>query len=139
MGNNAIREQENKQSNVNECETRSLHDSRWTPSFIRPILLFNKDDSIFNTSIQSKFEDSIKDMFPCTSNFSRDVEINEHDENTEGNHVSKQFVRSYVLPAEYKAKLVQSSLSKSGKLTVVVPKQNQREKSIVRDIPIKMD
>jgi len=171
--NNAIREQENKQSNVNECETRSLHDSRWTPSFIRPILLFNKDDSIFNTSIQSKFEDSIKDMFPCTSNFSRDVEINEndekeltlkfdlkdykpnelkvtvldnvlkieakHEENTEGNHVSKQFVRSYVLPAEYKAKLVQSSLSKSGKLTVVVPKQNQREKSIVRDIPIKMD
>jgi len=112
-------------------------------------------------------------MFPCTSNFSRDVEINEndekeltlkfdlkdykpnelkvtvldnvlkieakHEENTEGNHVSKQFVRSYVLPAEYKAKLVQSSLSKSGKLTVVVPKQNQREKSIVRDIPIKMD
>ena len=73
-------EQENKQSNVNECETRSLHDSRWTPSFIRPILLFNKDDSIFNTSIQSKFEDSIKDMFPCTSNFSRDVEINENDE-----------------------------------------------------------
>jgi len=171
--NNAIREQENKQSNVNECETRSLHDSRWTPSFIRPILLFNKDDSIFNTSIQSKFEDSIKDMFPCTSNFSRDVEINEndekeltlkfdlkdykpnelkvtvldnvlkieakHEENTEGNHVSKQFVRSYVLPAEYKAKLVQSSLSKSGKLTVVVPKQSQREKSIVRDIPIKMD
>jgi len=171
--NNAIREQENKQSNVNECETRSLHDSRWTPSFIRPILLFNKDDSIFNTSIQSKFEDRIKDMFPCTSNFSRDVEINEndekeltlkfdlkdykpnelkvtvldnvlkieakHEENTEGNHVSKQFVRSYVLPAEYKAKLVQSSLSKSGKLTVVVPKQNQREKSIVRDIPIKMD
>ena len=62
-----------------------------------------------------------------------------HEENTEGNHVSKQFVRSYVLPAEYKAKLVQSSLSKSGKLTVVVPKQNQREKSIVRDIPIKMD
>ena len=73
-------EQENKQSNVNECETRSLHDSRWTPSFIRPILLFNKDDSIFNTSIQSKFEDSIKDMFPFTSNFSRDVEINENDE-----------------------------------------------------------
>merc|ERR1712243_341566 len=120
--------------------------------------------SIFNTSIQSKFEDSIKDMFPCTSNFSRDVEINEndekeltlkfdlkdykpnelkvtvldnvlkieakHEENAEGNHVSKQFVRSYVLPAEYKAKLVQSSLSKSGKLTVVVPKQNQRENQL---------
>jgi len=171
--NNAIREQENKQSNVNESETRSLYDSRWTPSFIRPILLFNKDDSIFNTSLHSKFEDRIKDMFPCTSNFSRDVEVNEndekeltlkfdlkdykpnelkvtvldnvlkieakHEENTEGNHISKQFVRSYVLPAEYKAKLVQSSLSKSGKLTVVVPKQTQREKSIVRDIPIKMD
>lgn len=171
--NNAIREQENKQSNVNESETRSLYDSRWTPSFIRPILLFNKDDSIFNTSLHSKFEDRIKDMFPCTSNFSRDVEVNEndekeltlkfdlkdykpnelkvtvldnvlkieakHEENTEGNHISKQFVRSYVLPVEYKAKLVQSSLSKSGKLTVVVPKQTQREKSIVRDIPIKMD
>jgi len=171
--NNAIREQENKQSNVNECETRSLHDSRWTPSFIRPILLFNKDDSIFNTSLHSKFEDRIKDMFPCTSNFTRDVEVNDndekeltlkfdlkdykpnelkvtvldnvlkieakHEENTEGNHISKQFVRSYVLPVEYKAKLVQSSLSKSGKLTVVVPKQTQREKSIVRDIPIKMD
>jgi len=171
--NNAIREQENKQSNVNECETRSMHDSRWTPSFIRPILLFNKDDSIFDTSIQSKFEDRIKDMFPCTSNFSRDVEVNEndekeltlkfdlkdykpnelkvtvldnvlkieakHEENTEGNHISKQFVRSYVLPAEYKAKDVQSSLSKSGKLTVVVPKKNQIEKTLVRDIPIKMD
>merc|ERR1712198_833694 len=127
----------------------------------RPILLFNKDDSIFNTSIQSKFEDSIKDMFPYTSNFSRDVEINEndekgltlkfdlkdykpnelkvtvldnvlkieaeHEENTEGNHVSKQFVRSYVLPAEYKAKLVQSSLSKSGKLTVVVPNKTKEK------------
>jgi len=171
--NNAIREQENKQSNVNECETRSMHDFRWTPSFIRPILLFNKDDSIFDTSIQSKFEDRIKDMFPCTSNFSRDVEVNEndekeltlkfdlkdykpnelkvtvldnvlkieakHEENTEGNHISKQFVRSYVLPAEYKAKDVQSSLSKSGKLTVVVPKKNQIEKTLVRDIPIKMD
>jgi len=171
--NNAIREQENKQSNVNECETRSMHDSRWTPSFIRPILLFNKDDSIFNTNIQSKFEDRIKDMFPCTSNFSRDVEVNEndekeltlkfdlkdykpnelkvtvldnvlkieakHEENTEGNHISKQFVRSYVLPAEYKAKEVQSSLSKSGKLTVVVPKKNKIEHTIVRDIPIKMD
>jgi len=170
---NAMRHEENKQSNVNECETRSLHDSRWTPSFIRPILLFNKDDSIFNTSIQSKFEDRIKDMFPCTSNFSRDVEVNEndekeltlkfdlkdykpnelkvtvldnvlkieakHEENTEGNHISKQFLRSYVLPAEYKAKDVQSSLSKSGKLTVVVPKKNQIEKTIVRDIPIKMD
>jgi len=171
--NNAIREQEKKQSNVNECETRSLHDSRWTPSFIRPILLFNKDDSIFNTSIQSKFEDRIKDMFPRTSDFSRDVEVNEndekeltlkfdlkdykpnelkvtvldnvlkieakHEENTEGNHISKQFVRSYVLPAEYKAKEVQSSLSKSGKLTVVVPKKNKIEHTIVRDIPIKMD
>jgi len=173
LTNNDIREQEKKQSNVNECETRSMHDSRWTPSFIRPILLFNKDDSIFNTSIQSKFEDRIKDMFPCTSNFNRDVEVNEndekeltlkfdlkdykpnelkvtvldnvlkieakHEENTEGNHISKQFVRSYVLPAEYKATLVQSSLSKSGKLTVVVPKKNQIEKPIVRDIPIKMD
>ena len=143
-------------------------------------------------------------MFPCTSTFSRDVEINEndekeltlrfdlkdykvrlwklksedtyaiyikwyyvntnwknyifqpnelkvtvldnvlkieakHEENTEGNHISKQFVRSYVLPAEYKAKDVQSSLSKSGKLTVVVPKKNQIEKTLVRDIPIKMD
>jgi len=170
---NAIREQENKQSNVNEFETRSMHDSLWTPRFIRPILLFNKDDSIFDTSIQSKFEDRIKDMFPCTSNFSRDVEVNEndekeltlkfdlkdykpnelkvtvldnvlkieakHEENTEGNHISKQFVRSYVLPAEYKAKDVQSSLSKSGKLTVVVPKKNQIEKTLVRDIPIKMD
>jgi len=173
LTNNDIREQEKKQSNVNACETRSMYDSRWTPSFIRPILLFNKDDSIFNSSIQSKCEDRIKDMFPCTSNFSRDVEVNEndekeltlkfdlkdykpnelkvtvldnvlkieakHEENTEGNHISKQFVRSYVLPVEYKAKLVQSSLSKSGKLTVVVPKQTQREKSIVRDIPIKMD
>jgi len=150
-----------------------MHDSLWTPRFIRPILLFNKDDSIFDTSIQSKFEDRIKDMFPCTSNFSRDVEVNEndekeltlkfdlkdykpnelkvtvldnvlkieakHEENTEGNHISKQFVRSYVLPAEYKAKDVQSSLSKSGKLTVVVPKKNQIEKTLVRDIPIKMD
>ena len=62
-----------------------------------------------------------------------------HEENTEGNHISKQFVRSYVLPAEYKAKDVQSSLSKSGKLTVVVPKKNQIEKTLVRDIPIKMD
>merc|ERR1711963_1227782 len=131
------------------------------------------DDSIFNTKFQSRFEDRIKDMFPCTSNFSRDVEVNEndekeltlkfdlkdykpnelkvtvldnvlkieakHEENTEGNHISKQFLRSYVLPAEYKAKDVQSSLSKSGKLTVVVPRKNQIEKTIVRDIPIKMD
>ena len=62
-----------------------------------------------------------------------------HEENTEGNHISKQFVRSYVLPAEYKAKDVHSSLSKSGKLNVIVPKQSSTEKTIVRDIPIKMD
>merc|ERR1711963_495387 len=116
------------------------HDSFWTPSFIRPILLFNKDDSIFNTSMQSRFEDRLKDMFPCSSNFSREVDENnekelalkfdlkdykpnelkvtvldnvlkieaKHEENTDGNHISKQFVRSYVLPAEYKPKDVQS-------------------------------
>merc|ERR1719226_172662 len=112
-------------------------------------------------------------MFPSTSDFSRDVEVNEndekeltlkfdlkdykpnelkvtvldnvlkieakHEENTEGNHVSKQFERSYVLPAEYKAKEVQSSLSKSGTLTVSVPKQNLTEKNIVRDVHIKLE
>jgi len=112
-------------------------------------------------------------MFPTSSNFNREVEVNQnnekeltltfdlkdykpnelkvtvldnvlkieakHEENTEGNHISKQFVRSYVLPAEYKAKDVQSSLSKSGKLNVIVPKQSSAEKTIVRDIPIKMD
>jgi len=171
--NNNNRENANGPFRINECENKAEHDSFWTPSFIRPILLFNKDDSIFNTSMQSRFEDRIKDMFPCSSNFSREVEVDEnnekelalkfdlkdykpnelkvtvldnvlkieakHEENTDGNHISKQFVRSYVLPAEYKPKDVQSSLSKSGKLTVVVPKQNQREKSIVRDIHIKMD
>merc|ERR1719436_776778 len=112
-------------------------------------------------------------MFPCTSNFSRDVEINEndekelnltldlkdykpdelkvtvldnvlkieakHEENTDRNHISRQFVRSYVLPNEYKAKEVQSSLSKSGKLTVIMPKQCLTEETGVKNIPIKME
>jgi len=170
---NDIKPQEFEQSKVSECQNRSIHDSMWSPNFIRPILLFNKDDSIFNSSIQSRFGDNLKEMLPWSSNFNREVEIKEnnekeltlkfdlqdykpnelkvtvldnvlkveakHEENTEGNHISKQFVRSYVLPAEYKAKEVQSSLSKSGTLTVSVPKQNLTEKNIVRDVRIKLE
>jgi len=170
---NDIKPQEFEQSKVSECQNRPIHHSMWSPNFIRPILLFNKDDSTFNSSIQSRFGDNLKEMLPWSSNFNREVEIKEnnekeltlkfdlqdykpnelkvtvldnvlkveakHEENTEGNHISKQFVRSYVLPAEYKAKEVQSSLSKSGTLTVSVPKQNLTEKNIVRDVHIKLE
>jgi len=30
--------------------------------------------------MQSRFEDRIKDMFPCSSNFSREVEVDENNE-----------------------------------------------------------
>jgi len=170
---NDIKPQEFEKSKVSVYQNRSIHDSMWSPNFIRPILLFNKDDSIFNSSIQSRFGDNLKEMLPCSSNFNREVEIKEnnekeltlkfdlqdykpnelkvtvldnvlkveakHEENTEGNHISKQFVRSYVLPAEYKAKEVQSSLSKSGTLTVSIPKQNLTEKNIVREVHIKLE
>ena len=72
--------QEFEQSKVSECQNRSIHDSMWSPNFIRPILLFNKDDSIFNSSIQSRFGDNLKDMLPCSSNFNREVEIKENNE-----------------------------------------------------------
>ena len=52
----------------------------WSPNFIRPILLFNKDDSIFNSSIQSRFGENLKEMLPCFSNFNREVEIKENNE-----------------------------------------------------------
>merc|ERR1712038_1685468 len=170
---NDIKQQEFEQSKISECQNGSIYESMWSPNFIRPILLFNKDDSIFNSSIQSRFGENLKEMLPCSSNFNREVEIKEnnekeltlkfdlqdykpnelkvtvldnvlkveakHEENTDGNHISKQFVRSYVLPAEYKAKDVQSSLSKSGTLTISVPKQNLTEKNIVRDVHIKLE
>ena len=52
----------------------------WSPNFIRPILLFNKDDSTFNSSIQSRFGDNLKEMLPWSSNFNREVEIKENNE-----------------------------------------------------------
>ena len=52
----------------------------WSPNFIRPILLFNKDDSTFNSSIQSRLGDNLKEMLPWSSNFSREVEIKENNE-----------------------------------------------------------
>jgi HSP20 family molecular chaperone IbpA len=62
-----------------------------------------------------------------------------HEDTSDGNHVSRHFVRSYVLPDEYKVREVKSSLSKSGKLVVTVPKQNLPEKTDARNIPIKME
>lgn len=52
------------------------------PRWIRPILLFNKDDSIFHTNMRSKFNDRWNNMVQDQQkdkHFTRDVEVNQND------------------------------------------------------------
>lgn len=146
------------------------------PSWVQPILLFNKDESVFNTNMQSKFNDRWKNLIhdhQKEKHAIREVEVNQndskelkltfdlndykpnelkvtvmdnvlkveakHEETSDGNHVSRHFVRSYVLPDEYKIHEVQSSLSKSGKLAVTIPKKNLADATNSRNITIKME
>lgn len=168
-------EQSNEKTKLRECE-KNMPCAQETTRWIRPILLFNKDDSTFHTNMQSKFNDKWKNMVQDQQkdrHSIREVEVNQnnpkelnltfdlkdykpndlkvtvldnvlkieakHEDISDGNHVSRHFVRSYVLPDEYKINEVQSSLSKSGKLAVTVPKQNLPEKTNARNIHIKME
>jgi len=169
-----IKECSNEKTKLHECENK-MQCQQQPPRWIRPILLFNKDDSIFHTNMLSKLNDRWNNMVQDqqkNKTFTREIEVNQndskelnltfdlkdykpdelkvtvmdnvlkieakHEDSSDGNHVSRHFVRSYVLPDDYKVREVQSSLSKSGKLVVTVPKQNITEKTDAQNIPIKM-
>jgi len=165
----------NQEAKIHGIEPK-LKFTQEVPSWFRPILLFNKDESIFNTNMQSKFYDNWKNLIhdqQKEKHAIREVEVNQndpkelkltfdlndykpnelkvtvldnvlkveakHEETSDGNHVSRHFVRSYVLPDEYKIHEVQSSLSKSGKLAVTIPKKNLADATNSRNITIKME
>jgi len=166
---------ETTKAQIPEFETK-LKFTQEIPNWVRPILLFNKDESVFNTNMQSKFNDRWKNLIhdhQKEKHAIREVEVNQndskelkltfdlndykpnelkvtvldnvlkveakHEETSDGNHVSRNFVRSYVLPDEYKIHEVQSSLSKSGKLAVTIPKKNLADATNSRNITIKME
>jgi hypothetical protein len=70
-----------EKTKLNECE-KTVQCTQESPRWIRPILLFNKDDSIFHTNMQSKLNDRWNTMIQDQKknrDFTREVEVNQND------------------------------------------------------------
>ena len=70
-----------EKTKFHDCEKNVQCDQTKT-SLIRPILLFNQDDSIFRTNLESRFKDRWNNLMQDQShatNFTREIEVNKDD------------------------------------------------------------